>query len=236
MYQHPQQPYQPQGGQQYQPQQGYTQPQQSYPKQQGHNFPQQGYKQPQGNYPQQNQAQSQPLQERHMPAQSGYVDRSQSSQPVERYKSVFEEFFSLKVHGRKAAIELKPSITKGGWHTVTLEGANVSGQRLYDWSNKTTVQITRVELLGVIGVLLGIYPNTEGRAHGPQKNKGFNMQWQEQNGTTSLFVSVNEGGKTAKGVPVSFHEAMQLGHMSAIQYCQNFPTLSVEALIASMKH
>tara|TARA_R110002050_G_scaffold27724_1_gene71843 strand:- start:12536 stop:13141 length:606 start_codon:yes stop_codon:yes gene_type:complete len=153
-----------------------------------------------------------------------------------RYSGAFSEFYSLKCHGTKAAIELKPSITrKSQWETVMLEAANATGPKQFNWSDKTSIQITKNELPHVIAVLLGIKEKFEGRSHGPQKNKGFSMIWQTNGNTTNLFVSLTEGGKPAKGVPISGMDAMMLGHMSCVQYIRNFPGLTSEACIRSLE-
>lgn len=197
-----------------------------------HNYqPQQGYKPPQGyQHPEQRQQQqSYPAPQQHQQAQQG------SNGIVERYSSVFPEFFSIKAHGKKAAFEIKPAITKANWHTVMLEAANASGVRQFDWGTKSTIQVTRTELLEVVGVLLGIFESTEGKLHGPQKNKAFTLRWQTNGQVSSLFASIIEGGKNAKGVPIPYFEAIQMGHLAAIQYCANFPSLTVADLIATLK-
>ncbi|QIR16319.1 hypothetical protein [Shewanella aestuarii] len=154
-----------------------------------------------------------------------------------RYSGQFDPYFNLKCHGTKAAIELKPSITQGGWHTVMLEGANSIGERKFNWQDKTSVQITKTELLPVIAVLLGIREGFEGKAHGVQKNKGFNIKWQQnqRDNTMNVFVSIFEANKPMKGVPISAYDALMLSHLAISQYINNMPQLTPEALINSLK-
>lgn len=173
-------------------------------------------------------------------SQPPYVDYQQyseqpSPQSVERYSGAFKEFASLKCHGSKAAIELKPSISRKGWETILLEGASAIGPKLFNWKNKTSIQITKSELPHVISTLLGIKPFYEAKSHGAEKNKGFSLKWQTQGTSTTLFVNVFEGGKPAVGVPVSGFEAMMLGHMALVQYLQNFPGLTADACIKSLE-
>lgn len=154
-----------------------------------------------------------------------------------RYSGQFDQFFSLKCHGTKAAIELKPSLTQGGWHTVMLEGASAIGERKFDWQGKTAVQITKTELLPVIAVLIGIRESFEGKSHGIQKNKGFAIKWQQnqRDNTMNVFVSVFEANKPMKGVPISAYDALMLGHLAISQYINNMPQITPDALIDSLK-
>lgn len=171
-------------------------------------------------------------QENPAPPQALQYKQPKNSAP--RYFGAFKEFASLKCHGNKAAIELKPSITRNEWETVMLEAATSTGPRKFNWSQKTSLQITKNELPHVISVLLGIKPSYEAQSHGEEKNKGFKLIWQQQQ-STSLFVTVFEGGKPAMGVPVSGFDAMMLGHMALVQYVRNFPGLTTEACIKSLE-
>ncbi|GIU40943.1 hypothetical protein TUM3794_20110 [Shewanella colwelliana] len=154
----------------------------------------------------------------------------------ERYCGAFPPFFSLKCHASQGAVELKPSQTKSNeWHTIMLEGALAIGQRQYNWASKTAIQITKTEICYVTAVFLGLLREFEAKSHGPQKNKGFRLQWQENRGKSSLFINVFEGGKKAIAVPISAHDALMFGHMCCCQYVLNFPTLSVESFIESLK-
>ncbi|MCU8005409.1 hypothetical protein [Shewanella sp. SM96] len=156
-------------------------------------------------------------------------------QGSERYKGAFREFTSLKCHGTKAAIELKPSISRKGWETVMLEGASAIGPKTFNWGNKSSIQITKSELPHVISTLLGIKPLFEMKSHGAEKNKGATLKWQTQGNVTTLFVNIYEGGKPAIAVPIGGFEAMMLGHMALAQYLQNFPTLTADACIRSLE-
>lgn len=172
---------------------------------------------------------------------SSTPDYEQIQEPVahqqgsERYMGAFKEFTSLKCHGTKAAIELKPSISRKGWETVMLEGASAIGPKSFNWGNKTSIQITKSELPHVISTLLGIKPFYEAKSHGEAKNKGFTLKWQTLNSSTTLFVNILEGGKPSVAVPVAGFEAMMLGHMALVQYLQNFPGLTADACIKSLE-
>jgi hypothetical protein len=155
----------------------------------------------------------------------------------QRYSGQFDQFFNLKCHGSKAAIELKPSLTQGGWHTVLLEAASAIGERKFNWQDKTAIQVTKTELLPVIAVLLGIRESFEGKSHGTAKNKGFSVKWQQnqRDNTMNVFVSVFEANKPMKGVPISAYDALMLGHLAISQYINNMPQLTPDALIDSLK-
>ncbi|AYV11553.1 MULTISPECIES: hypothetical protein [Shewanella] len=162
---------------------------------------------------------------------------SNAASPV-RYCGAFPPFFSLKCHGTKGAIELKPSITrKGQWHTVMLEGALAipGSNRQFDWRNKLAVQITKSEICSVAAVLLGLRTSFEGNNHGPQKNKGMKITWQENRGKAGVFVNLMEGGKPAIAVPITGYDSVMLAHMVCSQYVLNFPGLSVASFIETLK-
>lgn len=207
-----------------------TEHQQVYPQSQGFRAQEQlyGNNAPQHPANQQDDNQYYPNQEDHFVAQ-------EHSKKPERYLGRFPEYFSHKCHGTKAAIEMKPSLTRGGWHTVSLEAASSIGVRKFDWKNKTIIQITQSELLPLIAVLLGIRQGYDGKNHGTQSNKGFNFKWQNQDSNLSLFSSLFEANKKATGVPISAYDAMMLGHQALSQYLLNFPQLTPESVLMSLK-
>lgn len=61
------------------------------------------------------------------------------------------------------------------------------------------------------------------------------MEWQGKGSSFKLFINVMEGQKPLKALPVAPFEALQMGHVCAVQYTENFPGMSVEALFASLK-
>lgn len=153
---------------------------------------------------------------------------------AQEYISKFGRYFNIKVHSSKAALEMKPTLTRSGWSTVMLEATSANGHRRYDWDNKTCIQITRTELPIVAAVFLGIKKQFSAKNHGEQNNKGFELSWQNNN-NLSLFVKVFEANKPLRAIPVSPFEAMQMGHILAVQYVENFPSLTVDAFITSLK-
>lgn len=169
------------------------------------------------------------------PNQAYHAENNASPAPQAEYESLFGRYFSFKVHGGKAAFELKPSMTRRNWHTVMLEAANSIGSKQFDWQNKTAIQLTKNELPQVCAVLLGILERFEGNAHGPENTKSFKLEWQGEGANFRCFISLIEKGKPMKGIPISPFEAMQLGHVACVQYCQNFPTLGINAFINSLK-
>ncbi|WP_076414945.1 hypothetical protein [Shewanella sp. UCD-KL12] len=171
----------------------------------------------------------------HYANQEEHFVPQEHSQNQSRYSGSFPQYFSHKCHGSKAAIEMKPSQTKRGWHTVSLEAASSVALRKFDWGNKTIVQITKAELLPLIAVLLGIREKYDAKSHGINKDKGYSLQWQNKNSNLSLFCSLMEAKKKAMAVPVSAYDATMLGHLALSQYVLNYPKLTPESIIMSLK-
>ncbi|MEH6454753.1 MAG: hypothetical protein V7749_00395 [Cocleimonas sp.] len=173
-----------------------------------------------------------PPQDNNKAQQDTYTDFNK-----ERYSGAFKEYASLKCHGKKAAIELKPSLTrKLEWETVMIEAATAVGPKQFNWADKISIQITKSELPHVISTLLGIKQRFEGKSHGVKANKGFSLTWQSKGESSMmLFVCVSEGGKPAMAVPVAGFDAMMMGHMACVQYVRNFPGLTTDACIKSLE-
>lgn len=85
------------------------------------------------------------------------------------------DFIGHHVYGSKFAIHMAIDKTRGGVHTVRLEGAQSVGQRKYDWNKKISIQITQQELPHVACVLFGWINQCEYKNHGPKKDKGFKL-------------------------------------------------------------
>jgi len=140
--------------------------------------------------------------------------------------------YSLKCHGKDFAFEIKPDVNKVNWHTVRLESAaRMQGQQAYDWKNKIALQLTREELPLATAFFLTLSPQIECKYHGPQNSKGFIGHFQKD----SVFASLQEAQKPKMGVRMSFEDSMMFGHLCLAQYCFNFPNISSETALQSIK-
>lgn len=135
------------------------------------------------------------------------------------------------VYGQRAALCWEADRTRGGIHTVALEGALASGNRGFDWKNKVRVQITERELPVVAAVLLGIRDRCAYSAHGPGKDKGFALEFQND----SVFVRVLSKGKGIAAVPMPLEDAYQVLSLVLRQLRLNSPWMSVVSIIAVLK-
>ncbi|SFC91154.1 Whirly transcription factor [Thiohalospira halophila DSM 15071] len=111
-----------------------------------------------------------------------------------------------KVFGGKAALTWEADVTRRKEPTVALDAALATAPRQYDWGNKIRVQLTTGELPAVAAVLLGYSDKVEFASHGPQANKGFSVERQDQ----GFFVRVFQGGNSIRAVPMSATDAFQV--------------------------
>lgn len=174
--------------------------------------------------------------------QSGYQanNRAPANAPIQQPESD-RDYRMIAAYAKRSALQFKPVGTrvsdskKFSNQTIMIEGAlrvdpNNPQNKAYDWSNKISIQVTMSELPIVIGVLLGIAPSCEFRSHGPNKDKSFNME----NQNDKMFVSVIQGGKNAVGVGVPLVDAMQVGHLALAQYLENFPGISSDTALRNI--
>lgn len=144
------------------------------------------------------------------------------------------EYFSIKSHGGKAAVEVAVDNTKENWNTIRLEAAaKQNGQsKAYNWHEKVSIQITKAELPIVIATLLGLLPMCEFKNHGGDANKWFYIENQRD----KYFFRVGQAStKQALAAPVPVPEALMMGHTALMQYCKNFKGLSCDAALESIK-
>jgi len=165
-----------------------------------------------------------------------YVDTEQQSRRnAAEQLSAEREFIGHHVYGTKAALHLGLDETRGNTHTVRLEGAQSIGNRKFNWNEKISIQLTQQELPHVACVLFGWVDLCEYNNHGPQKNKGFKLMTQEQNGKKGLFVNIMEAGKPLCAVPVIAVDLYYLRNLVLGQLMKNSPQLDSSAVILSLK-
>lgn len=162
--------------------------------------------------------------------QSGNDNGSQHNQNAD-FRQI--KHHSYKVHGGKAALEIKPDekqkardagvVDENGelnvFHTIRLEAAqsNNSNDRTYNWGNKIALQLTDIELPLFIGVCMGYYPRIEFGNHGmgaEKSSKSFSAEFQPNN----LFVSLSQKNKPQCGIPINFIQANHIGLMALEVY------------------
>ena len=79
----------------------------------------------------------------------------QESKAANGAQGKYPEYFSIKIHGSKAALNFIPDITRKNFLTISIEAAEMlnPANRTYNWGNKTRIQLTRTEYLEVVAVL-----------------------------------------------------------------------------------
>lgn len=194
----------------------------------------------------QNQNTTQFSQEKSYPSP---VDNSYSNQPYavhsksEQYIGVFPHNHSLKSHGKHSAFEIKPTRAKNNFITVNIEGAkplaNTSNPTIYHWENKTIIQLGKNELPELIMVLLGMKKNAKFKNHtNGNITKSLEMEFQDG----GVYTKLNRYDKAQTNnclyltIRIPTMEAIAAGHLALVQYCQNFPTLSAEAVLKTFEY
>jgi len=136
----------------------------------------------------------------------------------------------------KSAFQVEQSITKDERHTVMLESAvklapNDPNDKRYDWAQKLSFQLSQEELPFFIGVFLGIIPSVRFDMHGPDKSKFFEVI----NQGTKYFLKNGSADRGLKVAPVSIVEGFQFGLLGLNQYTKNYPHLSSDAVLTSIR-
>ncbi|HAS0789570.1 hypothetical protein QUS15_24965 [Escherichia coli] len=145
-----------------------------------------------------------------------------------------EPGMKLVAYGGKYAFQCQQSNTIAGWQTIQFESAPKSSSspsdRTYNWSKKIAFQITDTELPLLVAVLLGFLPAIRFDLHGPEKNKWLEIINQGPN-----FYIKSGMGSTLHSAPVTLVDASMFGLLALNQYTANFPLLSSDAVLASVK-
>ncbi|MCE2571652.1 hypothetical protein [Motilimonas eburnea] len=197
----------------------------------------------QSTWPQHNNQQTMTHYPEPTPYQAGYQEQTGSNQPAKpREKSSlhFPEYFNVKAHGTKAACEVKPSVTQGGFYTIMLEAASaIQGSKSFQWQNKQdkiSIQVTNEELIEVAAVFLGFSMGCKYGNHGiGDSSKQFEMKFQTNKYGPQIFIQLTEKGKTQKNVPIPMTKAIQMGMVALSQYISNFPGMTSDSAISVIK-
>lgn len=163
--------------------------------------------------------QSQPQQQRQQPSQTQAQGES-----AQTYGE------SVHVYGGKSALCFQEDETKNGFPTISIDGATATAPRSYDWANKIRVQLTRQELPSVAAVLVGAQPKCNFSSHGPQKDKGFELERQEGG---KVYVKVFGGnGQGMRGVPVMPSDLFYVTSLVLRQLLKSMPGASINDVLA----
>ena len=102
--------------------------------------------------------------------------------------------------------------------TLNLELAEKTGSG-YDWENKITVQVSRVELPRFCAVVLGLIRQTEGKYHGDSKNKSWHLMW-PPGGDSGLALKLSDAG-LYRNINFNADEVFWLGSLAVDQLGKN---------------
>lgn len=139
---------------------------------------------------------------------------------------------SKHVYGQRAALCFEPDVTRGGAHTVSVDAADSTGPRQYNWGAKLRLQLTRDELLNVTAVLYGFLPRCEFKNHGADNSKGFSLEDQGD----KLFMRVFAKGQTLKAVPISPEDAYHLAQLCLDQLRKGHLEQSPSDILMPLKY
>lgn len=145
----------------------------------------------------------------------------------------------VKAYAATAALTAEPTfVQKAGeegqgpiFHTVSLDVAQGSAPR-YDWQNKLSVRLTAQELPLFLAVLLGWAPQAAGRHHGPQKDKGFEVEHQGNR----VFFKITQARLGVRAVPLTGADLLALSGLVTHQMLKNMPWLTSDSLLALVKN
>lgn len=155
-----------------------------------------------------------------------------SKPPVEAKK----DYGNFHVYGTKAALDFAKAETRGGFHTIQIDGAVSVGEKKYDWPKKTTIQITRQEIQMVALVFLGLTEKCAYSNHGPNNDKGFELACQPSpRGGKHYFLRLYEKGKPAIAVQINAEDAFVIRNNILIQIQKNFPEMTSDSILSMLK-
>ncbi|WP_299021327.1 hypothetical protein [uncultured Photobacterium sp.] len=178
----------------------------------------------------------------------------QPSMPDSPPQEVSIRHHSFKVHGGKAALDVRPTekvrkadegvVDQHGkrneYHTIQLESApKLQGQtRAFDWQRKVSIQLTQEELPLFIAVCLGLMQKVKFGNHGVGEDKGAKYFSVENQGL-KVFVQIgcnSQNNKMNLALPVTLPSAIHIGNLALAQYCKNFEGLTSETVLQSIRY
>jgi hypothetical protein len=140
-------------------------------------------------------------------------------------------FINHHVYGGKAALDFKISETRRDSDpTIAIDGAPALARNKYDWSKKTTIQITLNDLPSVAAVFFGLLKEVELRHYGANNDKSLKLQHQGDKVFINMFAK-----DFAVQVPVFAGDAFQVRNLFLRQLLAKHPEVGVEGILANLK-
>jgi len=147
-----------------------------------------------------------------------------------------KNYGNFHAYGGKAALDFKPSETRAGIHTISIEGAKLISEKKFDWNDKVSIQITRAELPMVAAVFFAKIESCKFANHGADKTKGFEIKCQPSpKGGKHFYVNLYEKNKPGIAVQVNAEDAVSVFAMIVVQMRRNWPHLSSDSVIEIIK-
>lgn len=168
-------------------------------------------------------------------------EQSAAGCSAQEYTAPTNRYFSLKVHGTKAAIEIKADTTRSGFKTVRIESATVSANsngknKRYDWEKKVAIQLTKTDILSFIAAMLLIKARAEFKHYGEKNDKSAMFDFQGGDGSNPrVFAQITQKSKPQMGIPIPLNDAIQIGHMALNEYTKNFPNVTSDSVIRTLE-
>jgi len=138
---------------------------------------------------------------------------------------------SIKIYGTKGALTIQESVSRNGFQTISIDAAKAVSLRKYDWNSKITVQVSKSELPEVVSVLLGFTRSCSFKSHGPDKNKGYEIERQDKN----IFIKVFQGGRGIIAVPVYRSDVFWLTNMVLERICASIDGSNHTSVIQTIR-
>lgn len=140
-------------------------------------------------------------------------------------------FVNHHVYGGKAALDFKLSETRrDASPTISVDGAPAQGRNNYDWSKKTTLQVTLNDLPSVAAVFFGLMKGVELRHYGANNDKSIKLEHQGD----KIFVQMNATDFSVQ-VPIFPGDAFQIRNLFLRQLMAKHPEVGVEGILANLK-
>lgn len=143
--------------------------------------------------------------------------------------------YSVHAYGGKAALCFEADQTRRGAATVSIDAADATAPREYDWQSKIRIQLTQNELPQVAAVFLGLLPGCKFSSHGQASNKSIEFRRQTGKANQLMFVRVIEAEKKAKAVPISNADCFRVEALIMHQLKVQHPYLDGTMLMAMLR-
>lgn len=180
-------------------------------------------------------AQSAPTHQSPAPQSQAPAPQPEQQAPQQQYNAPQQHedrvFINHHVYGNKAALDFKLSETRRDSDpTISIDGAPALGKNKYDWSKKTTIQITLNDLPSVAACFFGLLKDVELRHYGANNDKSIKLQHQGN----KVFINMSATDFSVQ-VPVFPGDAFQIRNLFLRQLMAKHPEIGVEGILANLK-